>query len=198
MFRITMLSSPLASTFVSTLIRAAPLGVRCFTEGPPPGSMGGGGRGQSSGPRVCYNCGEEGHMSFDCPKPRKERGPPRDRGMGGGGYGERRSPSSSSFREQRGPMSCYNCGQEGHLSRDCTAPRKERRDPSTVTCYNCGEAGHISTACTQPRKERVGGPPQEISQVKCYNCNEMGHYSRDCPQPRREQRAPRSDRKSVV
>ena len=50
--------------------------------------------------RGCFNCGEEGHRSNECPNPRKPR-------EGGGGGGK-----------------CYNCNGEGHLSRDCTEPRK--------------------------------------------------------------------------
>ena len=67
------------------------------------GSFGGGDRGgggQGGGDRACYNCGENGHMSRDCPQPRSG---------GGGGGGN-----------------CYNCGEPGHQSRDCSQPRQER------------------------------------------------------------------------
>ena len=46
--------------------------------------------------RACFNCGEEGHQSRDCPEPRK----PREGGGGGG-------------------RACFNCGEEGHQSREC-------------------------------------------------------------------------------
>ena len=35
--------------------------------------------------RSCHNCGEEGHMSRDCPAPRQERKPRPERLTGGGG-----------------------------------------------------------------------------------------------------------------
>lgn len=62
------------------------------------GGGGGGGRG-------CFNCGEEGHMSRECPSSRGSGGRGGDSGGGG---------------------SCYNCGQGGHMSRNCSEPRRAR------------------------------------------------------------------------
>ncbi|KAK0407821.1 hypothetical protein QR680_003615 [Steinernema hermaphroditum] len=81
--------------------------------------------------RGCYNCGEDGHMSRDCPTGRR---------TGGGGGGR----------------SCYNCGEDGHISRECpTRGGGGGGGGGGQKCYNCGNFGHISRECTEPRAERV-------------------------------------------
>merc|ERR1711962_1828240 len=83
------------------------------------------------GDRSCYNCGESGHISRECTKPRQGGG-------GGGGFGGGRS------------MTCYNCNEEGHISRDCPQGRSGGRGGGGGgNCYNCGEPGHLSRDCTQ-------------------------------------------------
>jgi len=79
------------------------------------GSFGGGGGG-GGGDRACYNCGENGHMSRDCPQPRSQGG-----GGGGGGgdrYGGRDDEAYGSFGGGGGgggggDRDCYNCGKPG-------------------------------------------------------------------------------------
>jgi cellular nucleic acid-binding protein len=50
----------------------------------------------NKGNNTCFNCGESGHMSKECTKPRKQRN-----------------------------KVCFNCGEEGHTSRECTNPSKQ-------------------------------------------------------------------------
>jgi len=128
---------------------------------------------ESRGPLKCFNCGEEGHMSRNCPNPKVER---------------RRSNFSSDRgdrgnRDSRGPMKCFNCGEEGHMSRECTQPKAERRerDLSSVTCYKCGEKGHMANDCTSQTSVGGGRGGERTDSRQCYNCGHSGHISRDCP-----------------
>merc|ERR1712126_535422 len=91
------------------------------------------------GDRACYNCGESGHLSRDCSKPRQ----------GGGGRS----------------MTCYNCNEEGHMSRDC--PQGGRGGGGRGNCYNCGQPGHISRDCTEARSGGGGGGRDSIQCYKC-------------------------------
>ena len=63
--------------------------------------------------KVCYNCGEEGHLSFACTKPRTH--------------------NKFKGRSDRAEKVCRKCGEKGHLSFECTLAgikkkSKARRD----------------------------------------------------------------------
>jgi hypothetical protein len=66
---------------------------------------------------VCFNCGEKGHLSRQCPNPRKEM-KDRVRCFNCGKVGH----MSFDCPEPRKNKACYNCGSEEHIARDCPNP----------------------------------------------------------------------------
>ena len=86
----------------------------------------------------CFNCGELGHVSSSCTKPRAAEGTRSCFICGKSGHVRRDCP------ERQSSMKCYNCGEMGHISNDCT---KQRAD--TRKCFNCGQGGHLSRNCPE-------------------------------------------------
>ncbi|XP_015786368.1 probable ATP-dependent RNA helicase vasa-like [Tetranychus urticae] len=116
----------------------------------------GGGSSRGGGGKGCFKCGEDGHMSRECPT-----GGGSPRGGGGGGRG------------------CFKCGEDGHMSRDCPSGGGSPRGGGGggKGCFKCGEDGHMSRDCPQE------GDGNENRSKGCHKCNKEGHMARDCTEP---------------
>ncbi|PRD28676.1 UNVERIFIED_CONTAM: DNA-binding protein HEXBP [Trichonephila clavipes] len=129
------------------------------------------------GGRNCYNCGDEGHMSKDCPT---KRGNSNSRSgacfkCGEEGHIGRDCPNSDGGgRSRGGGGACYKCKEEGHMSRDCpnSDSGSRSRGGGDGSCFKCKENGHMARDC--PNSDSGGGR-------ECYKCHQEGHMARDCP-----------------
>ncbi|CAH1794377.1 unnamed protein product [Owenia fusiformis] len=127
----------------------------------------------------CRNCRKRGHLSKECPKPKKIAVCIL---CGLDGHLQRNCPNSL----------CLNCSLPGHIQRNCGAPQKSRY----IECNRCHMYGHINRECpdhwrqfhlsTIPGEKLVMGSKKyrENEITCCYNCGMDTHFGHECDEPR--------------
>ncbi|XP_062985158.1 zinc finger CCHC domain-containing protein 7 [Elgaria multicarinata webbii] len=126
---------------------------------------------------TCRNCDKRGHLSKNCPNPKKM--PP------------------CCLCAQRGHLQnscparfCFNCCLPGHCSRECLERTYWKKQ-----CNRCDMRGHYADACPEIWRQyhlTTGPGPlkkapsysEHSPSVYCYNCAEKGHYGHECSEKR--------------
>ncbi|KAM4750393.1 zinc finger CCHC domain-containing protein 7 [Anableps anableps] len=125
----------------------------------------------------CRNCNKTGHLSKNCPDPKKVT--PCFL-CGSMGHQAIKCPNKH----------CNNCGQPGHLSKSCSEKAYWHKQ-----CHRCSMRGHFFDACPEIWRQyhitTKRGPPVKQegdesaqSPAYCYNCSKKGHFGYECTRQR--------------
>ncbi|XP_065716770.1 zinc finger CCHC domain-containing protein 7 isoform X2 [Patagioenas fasciata] len=114
---------------------------------------------------TCRNCGRAGHLSKNCPAPKKV--PPCCLCAG---RGHLQSNCPARF--------CLNCCLPGHCYQQCL----ERACWSKL-CNRCHMKGHYADTKPGPIKAAAAHAKRSAS-VYCYNCSQEGHFGYECSERR--------------
>lgn len=115
-----------------------------------------GGRAGGSGGKSCFKCGQEGHMSRECPSGGgSSRGGKGCFKCGEEGHMSRECPKGGAS-SRGGGKGCFKCGQEGHMSRECPSGGGSSRGGGKG-CFKCGQEGHMSRECPSGGGSSRGG-----------------------------------------
>ncbi len=136
-----------------------------FTQPVFSGKSQGEGRSEGTSSRgPCYNCGEEGHFSCNCPN--RTTNPPLQT--------QQQTPPQIKFQpraQSQGPAPkvapagqvtnkqetiCFQCCGKGHLAHRCTTTIQQEQGKIRFACYRCRGGGHsIKTCATAPTLKSI-------------------------------------------
>ncbi|XP_053558699.1 zinc finger CCHC domain-containing protein 7 [Bombina bombina] len=124
---------------------------------------------------ICRNCDKRGHLSKNCPTPKKS---PACCLCGERGHLQNSCPERY----------CSNCFTPGHFSRECIERAYWKKD-----CHRCSMTGHYADACPEIwRQYHLTVKPGPIKKsnsgqrdfVYCCNCARRGHCGYECNEKR--------------
>ncbi|KAF4351251.1 hypothetical protein G4B88_025743 [Cannabis sativa] len=157
--------------------------------------------------RTCYDCGEKGHISSECPMKQAAVSTTTETSD------SRPVPTTTETTDSRPVLTTTETNDWNNVVPAVGTGKLKRR-----TCYECGEKGHISSDC--PKKQAAVSTTTETSDSRpvptttettdsrpvltttetndwnnvvpavstgkmkrrtCYECGEKGHISSDCP-----------------
>ncbi|KAG7559547.1 Zinc finger CCHC-type [Arabidopsis thaliana x Arabidopsis arenosa] len=105
---------------------------------------------------TCYSCGEQGHITANCPTPTKRRKPCFI--CGSLDHGAKQCSKGHD---------CYICNKGGHRAKDC--PDKHNSGSKGAVCLRCGDFGHDMILCKYEYSK------EDLKNIQCYVCKSFGH-----------------------